>query len=66
MKKMNLFSKNDIRQIKALGLSLRDVDKQLNTYRRGSVFFDLNRPCTVKDGIVSVTLAQKKKTDCPL
>jgi hypothetical protein len=61
MKKMNLFSANDIRQIKALGLSLHDVDKQLNTYRRGSVFFDLNRPCTVKDGIISVTPAQKKK-----
>ena len=58
---MNLFSKNDIRQIKALGLSRQDVDKQLNTYRRGSVFFDLNRPCTVKDGIISVTPAQKKK-----
>ncbi|MGD0021390.1 MAG: DUF4301 family protein [Smithellaceae bacterium] len=60
-KKMNLFSANDIRQIKALGLSRQDVDKQLNTYRRGSVFFDLNRPCTVKDGIISVTPAQKKK-----
>ncbi len=56
-----MFSKNDIRQIKALGLSRQDVDKQLNIYRRGSAFFDLNRPCTVKDGIISVTPAQKKK-----
>ena len=61
MKKTSLFSKNDIRQIKSLGISPAGVKKQLAAYRQGSNYLTLNRPCTVKDGIVSITPAQRKK-----
>ena len=61
MKKTSLFSKNDIRQIKSLGISPAGVEKQLAAYRQGFNYLTLNRPCTVKDGIVSITPAQRKK-----
>ncbi|HUN55456.1 MAG TPA: DUF4301 family protein [Smithella sp.] len=56
-----LFSQKDIKQIARLGLDLNTVKKQLEKYRQGSAFLKLNRPCTVNDGILSLTPAQKKE-----
>ena len=59
--KKSIFSPKDIRQFKSLGISPASVEKQLAIYRQGSRYLKLNRPCAVKDGIVSITPAQKKK-----
>ena len=59
--KESILSANDIRQIKALGISPAGVEEQLADYRLGSNYLKLNRPCAVKDGIVSIATAQRKK-----
>ena len=56
-----IFNSADIKQIKALGLTRRDVEKQLAIYAQGPRFLNLNRPCTPGDGIVSFTAAERKK-----
>lgn len=59
---MNLsFSSKDIQKIKRLGLHLNTVEKQLDLYRHGSTFLNLNRPCRVNDGILSITPLQRIK-----
>jgi len=60
MKELNLFTQNDFRRIKKLGLTPRDVEKQMESYRHGSNYMNLNRPCTINDGILSI---QKAKMD---
>jgi hypothetical protein len=59
--KKPIFSLKDIRQIKASGIHPAGVEKQLALYRRGSNYLKLHRPCIIKDGIVSLTPAQRKK-----
>ncbi|MCX5850386.1 MAG: DUF4301 family protein [Deltaproteobacteria bacterium] len=54
MKKKSSFSKNDLRQINKLGLTPRNVEKQLAAYRHGSNYLKLNRPCAINDGILSI------------
>lgn len=61
MKKIHSFPRKDIEQIKALGLSPSAVEKQLALYRRGTDFLKLNRPCNLRDGILSFTAAQSEK-----
>lgn len=61
MKNKLLFSEKDIRQIERLGLDLNAVGKQLAMYRHGSNYLKLNRPCTVGDGVLSCSTAQKNK-----
>ena len=57
MKKTILFSEKDLRQIKKLGLTPRDVEEQMSTYRHGSHYLKLNRPCAINDGILSIKKA---------
>jgi hypothetical protein len=57
MKKVNYFTQNDLRRIKKLGLTPRDVEKQMELYRHGSNYLKLNRPCTINDGIISIRKA---------
>ncbi|MGV8056815.1 MAG: DUF4301 family protein [Smithellaceae bacterium] len=57
----SIFSANDIRQIKSSGIQPDRVEKQLACYRQGPDYLQLNRPCAVGDGIVSVAPAQRKK-----
>jgi hypothetical protein len=57
MKKKSLFSKNDLRQINKLDLFAGDVEKQLAIYRHGSRYLNLNRPCAINDGIISIKKA---------
>jgi ribosomal protein S18 len=58
MKELNLFTQNDLRRIKKLGLTPRDVEKQMDLYRHGSNYLDLNRPCAINDGILSIQKAE--------
>jgi hypothetical protein len=55
------FLPKDIKQIESLGLNLKAVEKQLAMYRHGSNYLKLKRHCTVDDGILSLTPAQRKK-----
>ncbi len=59
--KKSILSAKDIRQIKASGISPDGVEEQLAFYRRGSHYLKLHRPCAVKDGIVAIAPAQRKK-----
>ena len=59
--KKSILAANDIRQIKASGVSTASVEEQLAAYRRGSSYLKLNRPCAVKDGIVSIAPEQRKR-----
>jgi hypothetical protein len=57
MKKAILFSEKDLRQINKLGLTPHDVEEQMATYRHGSNYLKLNRPCAINDGILSIKKA---------
>ncbi|MGA2780525.1 MAG: DUF4301 family protein [Smithella sp.] len=57
MKELNLFTQNDLRRIKKLGLTPRDVEKQMESYRHGSNYLKLNRPCAINDGILLIQKA---------
>ena len=57
MKKALLFSEKDLRQINKSGLTPRDVEEQMATYRHGSNYLKLNRPCAINDGILSIKKA---------
>jgi hypothetical protein len=59
MKKLNLFNQNDLRQIKKSGSTPRDVEKQMELYRHGSNYLNLNRPCAINDGILSIQKAER-------
>jgi hypothetical protein len=61
MKKEKLFSRKDIRQIRALGMNVADAENQLSAYRQGPRYLQLSRPCRVKDGILSITPSERKK-----
>ena len=60
MKELNLFTQNDLRRIKKLGLTPLDAEKQMESYRHGSNYLNLNRPCAINDGILSI---QKTEMD---
>jgi len=57
----SLFSSKDFQQIRRLGQHLNTVQKQIDMYRRGPVYLNLKRPCTVNDGILSLSAAQRRK-----
>jgi len=57
MKELNFFTQKDFRQIDKLGLTPRDVEKQMATYHRGPNYLKLNRPCSINDGILSIPKA---------
>jgi len=41
----------DTRQIVDHGLSVEEVERQIRIYEKGAPYADLDRPCTVGDGI---------------
>jgi hypothetical protein len=59
MKTLNIFTQNDLLHIKKLGLTPRDLEKQMASYRHGSNYLKLNRPCAINDGILSIPKASK-------
>jgi hypothetical protein len=61
MRKKISFSESNIQQIKKLGLTANDVEKQMALYCRGSNFLKLNRSCTINDGIISFSKAERDK-----
>ena len=61
MKKDYFFLKEDIAQIKRMGLSRSDVERHLAMYSLGPHYLHLDRPCTLGDGIRPVSPLQRKK-----
>jgi len=57
MKELNFLTIKDLRQINKLGLTPRDVENQIDTYRHGSNYLKLNRACVINDGILSIKKA---------
>ncbi|MGD0277919.1 MAG: DUF4301 family protein, partial [Smithella sp.] len=56
MKKI-LLSEKDLRQIKKIGLTPVEVEKQMADYRHGSNYLTLHRPCVINDGILAIKKA---------
>ncbi len=46
-----LFNKQDIEQIQARGITLKQAESQIETFRKGFSYSHLQRPCTKGDGI---------------
>lgn len=61
MRGKKLFTAEDLRQIKKLGLAPGDLKKQLALFRQGPIFLRLCRPCSVGDGILPLNALDKKK-----
>jgi len=45
------FSTKDIKQIEAKGLSVEKIFEQIETFKNNNKYVELNRPCTIGDGI---------------
>jgi hypothetical protein len=61
MKNHYHFAPQDLHQIRDYGLSRENVERQLAIYSRGPNYLHLDRPCTLGDGIRSVSPSQRKK-----
>lgn len=48
------FSDNDLQQIKSHGLSIDDINQQLQDFKTGFPFSDIVKPAVVNDGIIVV------------
>jgi hypothetical protein len=59
MKESNLFTQKDLRRIKKSGLTPCDIEKQMELYRHGPNYLNLNRPCAIHDGILSIQKAER-------
>jgi hypothetical protein len=46
-----VFNKEDLEQIRGMGLTPEKVLAQIEAFRKGFPFLRLDRPCTVKDGV---------------
>ncbi|HJX31023.1 MAG TPA: DUF4301 family protein [Thermodesulfobacteriota bacterium] len=49
------FNKKDLGQMKALGITEKEVRAHIASFKRGSFFQKLIRPCTLGDGIISIS-----------
>ena len=55
------FTSQDWRQLKTLALTPSDVQRQLETFRRGPTCLHLIRPCVPNDGIRSLTTVERNR-----
>ncbi len=58
MNDTQVFSPRDIAQIEEHGLTVPQVEAQLEIFRRGIEPVELERPCTLGDGIISLSEAE--------
>ena len=50
-----MFGKQDIEQIEAHNLTIKQIENQLNIFAGGISFINLNRPATIGDGIIKLS-----------
>ncbi|SMC27732.1 protein of unknown function [Desulfacinum hydrothermale DSM 13146] len=55
------FSQQDRNQLAEVGISTEEVQRQLELFARQDTFWDLHRPCTLGDGILTVDGALEKQ-----
>ncbi|NIS62439.1 MAG: DUF4301 family protein, partial [Proteobacteria bacterium] len=51
----SVFSREDLKQIRSLGITKEGVISQLEAFRRPKPYLHLTRPCTIGDGIRTIT-----------
>ena len=51
----SIFSREDLKQIRSLGITKEQITSQLEAFRRPEPYLRLNRPCTIGDGIRTIT-----------
>ncbi|MDO8785636.1 MAG: DUF4301 family protein, partial [Syntrophales bacterium] len=56
----NYFTQADIRQIEATGLTIAGILEQIDLFKREVPPITLNRPCTINDGIVTLSEEEQK------
>ncbi len=56
-----IFNEEDIKQIKARGITLEKVLSQIETFKKGFPFTKLQRPCTLGDGITVIEKSQDER-----
>ncbi len=61
MSQKHVFSSQDLKQMRALGLTRKNVESQLAVYAQGRRLLKLNRPCSPGDGILSLSRAERSK-----
>lgn len=49
-----IFTESDVKQIEKEGLTIDQVLKQIDLFKRGVFPVKLNRPCTINDGIITI------------
>lgn len=57
----SIFDEKDMNQMKARGISLEKVISQIKMFKKGTPYLKLNQPCTIGNGIRSVTEDELKK-----
>lgn len=56
-----VLQEKDLQQIAAQGMKVTQVHEQIEIFRRGLPFLQLERPCTVNDGILALTVAERDR-----
>ncbi|MDY6990157.1 MAG: DUF4301 family protein [Thermodesulfobacteriota bacterium] len=51
---VSAFSEEDIKVMELMGISLKDVESQIEMFKKGAPYLKLDRPCTIGDGIRSM------------
>lgn len=54
LKKKYQLTDNDIQEIQARGISLKEVEKQITQLERGTEYVQLHAPCTIGNGITQI------------
>ena len=53
-----MFTKKDIKQIEKQGLTLKEVEKQLERFKQGFPYLNLIKPATISDGVIQLDEAE--------
>lgn len=58
---MTIITKSDLKQIEQHGLSLDEIEKQLDIFNKGNQFSHLDAAATIGDGILALTLEEQNR-----
>ena len=56
-----MFTKDDLKQLQSRGSDLKVVEKQIDNFKKGFPFINLDRPAIVGDGIKAFNQRDAKK-----
>ena len=55
------YSKNDLTQFETKGISLEQIEKQINNFKNGFPYMDIVKAATIGDGLVKPSEQQKNE-----